>query len=159
MRIPSSICGVVGLKPSLGRIPQTVLEGRFYNWAYHGPITRTVADNALMLDVLAGASMTDPMTMPDATTPFRHAVDGDVRGWRVAYSDDLGIGPVDAEVAAICADAVACLRGARCARHARHPAVGEPRGGDVARHLGLRATPPSTTCWTGTRCAVTSTTA
>lgn len=106
VRIPSSICGVVGLKPSLGRVPQTVLEGRFYNWAYHGPITRTVADNALMLDVLAGASMTDPMTLPDATTPFRHAIDGDVRGWRVAYSADLGIGPVDAEVAAICEAAV-----------------------------------------------------
>ena len=102
VRIPSAMCGVVGLKPSMGRIPQTVLEGRFYNWAYHGPITRTVADNALMLDVLAGPTMADPMTLPSAGTPFRHAIDGDIRGWRIAYSADLGTGQqVDPEVAEI----------------------------------------------------------
>jgi Asp-tRNA(Asn)/Glu-tRNA(Gln) amidotransferase A subunit family amidase len=107
VRIPSAMCGVVGLKPSLGRIPQTVLEGRFYNWAYHGPITRTVADNALLLDVMAGASTSDPMTLPNPPAPFRHALDGDVRGWRVAYSPDMGLGQhVDPEVAEIVRDAV-----------------------------------------------------
>lgn len=106
VRIPSALCGVVGLKPSLGRIPQTVLEGRFYNWAYHGPITRTVADNALMLDVLSGASMSDPMTLPDPATAFRHGLEGDIRGWRIAYSEDLGLGHIDPEVAAICRSAL-----------------------------------------------------
>jgi Asp-tRNA(Asn)/Glu-tRNA(Gln) amidotransferase A subunit family amidase len=106
VRIPSAMCGVVGLKPSLGRVPQTVLEGRFYNWAYHGPITRTVADNALMLDVISGASMADPMTLPDPPRAFRHGLDGDVRGWRIAWSLDLGLGRVDPEVAAICERAV-----------------------------------------------------
>lgn len=109
VRIPSAMCGVVGLKPSLGRVPQTVLEGRFYNWAYHGPITRTVADNALMLDVISGASMADPMTLPDPAVPFRHQLDGDVRGWRVAWSPDLGLGHVDAEVVAVCERAVAAF--------------------------------------------------
>ena len=109
VRIPSAMCGVVGLKPSLGRVPQTVLEGRFYNWAYHGPITRTVADNALMLDVISGASMADPMTLPDPAQPFRHQLEGDVRGWRVAWSPDLGLGHVDEEVAAVCERAVAAF--------------------------------------------------
>jgi aspartyl-tRNA(Asn)/glutamyl-tRNA(Gln) amidotransferase subunit A len=109
VRIPSAMCGVVGLKPSLGRVPQTVLEGRFYNWAYHGPITRTVADNALMLDVLSGATMADPMTLPDPAQPFRHQLDGDMRGWRLAWSPDLGLGHVDPEVAAVCERAVAAF--------------------------------------------------
>lgn len=107
VRIPAAMCGVVGLKPSLGRIPQTVLVGRFYNWAYHGPITRTVTDNALMLDVMAGASTTDPMTLPDPPAPFRHSLDCDVRGWRVAYSYDMGLSRhVDPEIAQIVSDAV-----------------------------------------------------
>jgi Asp-tRNA(Asn)/Glu-tRNA(Gln) amidotransferase A subunit family amidase len=102
VRIPAAMCGVVGLKPSVGRIPQTVLEGRFYNWAFHGPITRTVADNALMLDVLAGASMADPMTLPDAPESFLGALEGDIRGWRVAYSPDLGLDQqIDPEVAEV----------------------------------------------------------
>jgi Asp-tRNA(Asn)/Glu-tRNA(Gln) amidotransferase A subunit family amidase len=107
VRIPSAMCGVVGLKPSLGRIPQTVLEGRFYNWAFHGPITRTVADNALMLDVMAGASMSDPMTLPDPPGSFLDELGGDIRGWRVAYSPDLGLGQrIDPEVAEIVRGAV-----------------------------------------------------
>jgi Asp-tRNA(Asn)/Glu-tRNA(Gln) amidotransferase A subunit family amidase len=109
IRIPSAMCGVVGLKPSLGRVPQTVLQGRFYNWAFHGPITRTVADNALMLDVLAGASMTDPMTLPDPADSFVQAIEGDIRGWRVAYSPDLGLGDVDPEVADIVHEAASAF--------------------------------------------------
>jgi aspartyl-tRNA(Asn)/glutamyl-tRNA(Gln) amidotransferase subunit A len=102
VRIPAAMCGVVGLKPSMGRIPQTVLAGRFYNWAVHGPITRTVADNALLLDVLTGATMADPMTLPDPSVRFVQALDGDLRGRRLAYSADLGLGrPVDPEVAVV----------------------------------------------------------
>lgn len=110
VRIPSAMCGVVGLKPSLGRVPQTVLDGRFYNWAFHGPITRTVEDNALMLDVIAGASMADPMTLPDPVGSYLEAIRGDVRGWRVAFSPDLGLGQqIDPEVSEIVRAAAAAF--------------------------------------------------
>ncbi|WP_281688832.1 amidase [Pseudonocardia thermophila] len=92
VRIPSALCGVVGLKPTTGIVPQTILAGRYYHWAYHGPITRTVADNALMLDVVAGQDDADPLSVPRVEQSYQTALEGDVRGLRVAFSPDLGIG-------------------------------------------------------------------
>ena len=86
VRIPSALCGVVGLKPTTGVIPQTILAGRFYNWAYHGPITRTVANNALMLDIMAGPDNADPLSIERAETSYVEASKGDVKGLRVAWS-------------------------------------------------------------------------
>ena len=107
VRIPSAMCGVVGLKPSTGRIPQTILGGRYYEWAYHGPITRTVEDNALMLDVMSGSDPADPMSLPDTGQSFVDALTGDVSGLRIAWSDDLGLGYVDPEVVQVCREAIA----------------------------------------------------
>jgi Asp-tRNA(Asn)/Glu-tRNA(Gln) amidotransferase A subunit family amidase len=126
VRVPAALCGVVGLKPSTGRIPQTILPGRFYHWAYHGPITRTVADSALMLDVLAGPDPADPLSLPADGSDFPAACAGDVRGWRVAYSPDLGFARVDPEVAAVCRAAVGVFEelGARVTEAT--PAWGDP---------------------------------
>ncbi|EME66305.1 amidase [Rhodococcus ruber BKS 20-38] len=106
VRIPASLCGVVGLKPSTGRVPQTILAGRFYHWAYHGPITRTVEDNALMLGVVAGPDESDPLSLPASDTDYVAETTKDITGWRIAWSPDLGFATVDPEVAAICAEAV-----------------------------------------------------
>lgn len=112
VRIPASLCGVVGLKPTTGIIPQTILAGRYYTWAYHGPITRTVADNALMLDVVAGADHADPLSIPRVESSYVTAAQGDVRGLRVAFSPDLGLGcHVDPEVLAVCREALPALEG------------------------------------------------
>jgi aspartyl-tRNA(Asn)/glutamyl-tRNA(Gln) amidotransferase subunit A len=109
VRIPSALCGVVGLKPSTGRVPQTILAGRYYRWAYHGPITRTVEDNALMLDAINGPSSCDPLSLPYTRESYREAVRGDITGLRVAWSPDLGLGYVDPEVMEICKSAVAAF--------------------------------------------------
>lgn len=109
VRIPSALCGVVGLKPTTGVIPQTILAGRFYNWAYHGPITRTVADNALMLDIMAGPDNADPLSIERAETSYVEASKGDVKGLRVAWSTNLGLGHVDPEVLAVCLDALSAF--------------------------------------------------
>lgn len=109
VRIPSALCGVVGLKPTTGVIPQTILPGRFNNWAYHGPITRTVADNALMLDVLAGPDHSDPLSIERVESSYVEAARGGIDGLRVAWSPDLGLGYVDPDVAEVCAEAVACF--------------------------------------------------
>lgn len=109
IRSPSSLCGVVGLKPSGGRIPQTILPGRYSSWVFHGPITRTVTDNALMLNVLAGPDSSDPTSLPASNIDYVAELDKDITGWRVAYSPDLGYAEVDGEVAGICRMAVSAF--------------------------------------------------
>lgn len=102
IRIPSAMCGVVGFKPALGRIPLGGSGSRTMTIVYHGPITRTVADAALMLETMAGLDPRDPLSL--ATEPpgtYTSAVGRDIAGWRVAYSPDLGLGYVDPEVAEI----------------------------------------------------------
>lgn len=106
IRIPAAHCGVVGFKPSMGRVPHSLLEGRFHSWAYAGPITRTVGDTALMLDVIAGHSSADPLSLPDVGFSYADSLDRDLTGLRVAWSPTLGIGHVDPEVARVCAEAV-----------------------------------------------------
>lgn len=126
VRIPASLCGVVGLKPSTGRIPQTILAGRYYHWAYHGPITRTVADNALMLDVLAGPDESDPLSLPASSTNYLDETRKDIKGWRVAWSPDLGFATVDPEVLSICRTAVQAFEELGAHVEEATPAWGDP---------------------------------
>lgn len=127
VRIPAALCGVVGLKPTTGVIPQTILAGRYYNWAYHGPITRTVADNALMLDVLAGPDHADPLSIERPVPSFTEAVRGDVRGLRIAFSPDLGLGRhVDPEVLAVCREVLPVLEGLGASVTEATPGWGQP---------------------------------
>lgn len=84
IRIPSSCCGVVGLKPSRGRIsnaPRSTTRGGLVT---HGPIGRTVRDVALMLDVMHGAATGDPYWAPPPTRPFLAAADEPPRRRRIA---------------------------------------------------------------------------
>ncbi|MGO4385139.1 amidase [Specibacter sp. RAF43] len=106
VRIPASLCGVVGLKPSLGRIPQSILEGRHHTWVFHGPITRTIGDAALMMNVISGPDPEDPLSLPRDGIDYTEEIKKDITGWNIAYSDDLGLGYVDPEVARICREAV-----------------------------------------------------
>lgn len=101
IRVPAACCGVVGLKASLGRIPVTGEWDVYGTVDISGPITRTVADAALLLQVTAGPDPDDPLSLPASPTDFVEALAGaDVRGLRVAYSPDLGWGPVDPVVRA-----------------------------------------------------------
>ncbi|MCU4754220.1 amidase [Halobacteria archaeon AArc-curdl1] len=101
IRIPASFCGVYGLKPSFGRVPY---EGRPDAFSAHtpfalaGPITRTVEDAALLLDVMCGPHERDPMSVPDDSRDYLASVDDSVDGRRIAYSSNLDIFPVDEEV-------------------------------------------------------------
>ncbi len=126
VRIPSAMCGVVGLKPSAGLVPQTLMPGRYNEWAYHGPITRSVADNALMLDVISGPDTADPMTFPDTGVSFTGETQKGVSGFRIAWSDTLGVGEVDPEVAMVAKDAVSVLSDAGASIIEDAPAWGDP---------------------------------
>ena len=84
IRIPAALCGVVGLKPTHGLVPYTGAFPIERTLDHLGPITRTVADAALMLTVLAGPDGRDPRQPPVLdTVDYRSALDRDVAGLRV----------------------------------------------------------------------------
>jgi len=99
VRIPAALCGIVGLKPSIGRIPMDILNTVFDNISHFGPLTRTVDDAALFLRVTEGPDSGDIQSQI-APAPIADPVPGDVRGLRVALSRDLGFYAVDDNVAA-----------------------------------------------------------
>ena len=100
IRIPASFSGVFGIKPSQGRVPRYGGYGRpaANHFSQSGPMSRTVADTALLLQVLAGPDPRDPVTMRDTPPDFAANLSGGVRGWRIAWSPDLGYAGVDPEV-------------------------------------------------------------
>ncbi len=75
IRIPASCCGLVGLKPTRGRISGAPVYGDPVGLATAGPIARTVRDAAALLDVLAGRAVGDPFWAPEQPTPFLDACD------------------------------------------------------------------------------------
>jgi aspartyl-tRNA(Asn)/glutamyl-tRNA(Gln) amidotransferase subunit A len=108
VRIPGSFCGVVAIKPTYGRVPHYPASP-YGTLAHAGPMTRTVEDTALMLDVLSGFDSRDWSAMPPPTLSYVRSLDAGVRGARVAFSADLGYVDVDPEVAAAVERAVAVL--------------------------------------------------
>jgi Asp-tRNA(Asn)/Glu-tRNA(Gln) amidotransferase A subunit family amidase len=97
IRIPASFCGVVGFKPPYGRVPEMEIFN-LDHYCHEGPLARTVADCALLENVIAGphpsdvASIRPKLEIPAALPP--------VAGMRIAFSADLGCYRVDADVAA-----------------------------------------------------------
>ena len=109
-RIPASFCGVVGLKPSLGRIPMTILPSLFDDISHFGPLARTVDDAIAFMAAAAGPSDEDPFSVPlpfDAGASRRTP---DLAGRRFAFSMDLGFYAVSDEVQAVILNAVGALR-------------------------------------------------
>ena len=101
LRNPASFCGIVGMRPSIGRVPHTPSFKIDRNLGVHGPMARNVEDLALLLDAMSGEHPADPLSLPLLPTSFRSALRSSTRPKRIAYSPDLGITPVDPEVAAI----------------------------------------------------------
>ena len=101
LRNPASFCGVVGLRPSIGRVAHTPTFKIDRNLTVHGPMARNVEDLALLLDAMSGEHPADPLSLPPLPVSFLSAARSGKKPKRVAYSPDLGITPVDPEVAAI----------------------------------------------------------
>lgn len=95
IRMPASCCGVLGFKPPYGRVPEDAPFNLDY-YCHEGPMARSVADLALMQNVMAGphpkdiASIRPKLSIPKELKP--------IKGWKIAYSMDLGYFEVDPEV-------------------------------------------------------------
>ena len=101
LRNPASFCGVVGLRPSPGRVAANPGMKIDRLLGVQGPMGRTVEDVALLLDAMTGESPVDPISLPRSESFLATARSG-WRPTRVAFSPDLGLTPVDPEVAEIC---------------------------------------------------------
>lgn len=112
VRIPSSFCGNYGLKPSFGRIPNPSRPDAFGS---HTPMSdrgihaRTVEDAALMLDVMAGPDPRDPFSLPNDRSDFLGAIERDVSDFRIGYSPDFDLFPVEPDVEKTVRNAVDAL--------------------------------------------------
>ena len=126
IRIPASFAGIYGLKASFGRIPAYPPSGA-WSLSHIGPMTRTVADAALMLQVAAGPDERDQTSLPAARVDYVKALAGGVKGLRVAWSDDLGFADtVDPEVRDLCAAAAKAFGELGCRVEAVKPGWPSP---------------------------------
>ncbi|MBT5818832.1 MAG: amidase [Proteobacteria bacterium] len=105
LRNPASFCSIVGFRPSQGRIAADPGETAFNRMSMEGPMARNVADAAMLLDVMAGYDSRDPMSLDNPAESFEEAAAQQRVPPRIAFSPDLGVTPVDPEVAQICEQA------------------------------------------------------
>ncbi len=104
IRIPCGFTGLVGIKATYGRVP-VYPASTFGTLSHLGPMTRTVADAALMLSVMAGADARDWLALPAPAGDWLGGLEDGVEGLRVAFSADLGYVRVDPEIATLVAAA------------------------------------------------------
>jgi aspartyl-tRNA(Asn)/glutamyl-tRNA(Gln) amidotransferase subunit A len=114
IRIPASFAGIFGHKPSYGRIP-TYPASAAWSVSHIGPMTRTVADAALVMQVCAGPDERDQYSLPGSGVNYLRAIRGGVKGLRVAYAEDLGnLTALDPEVRQAAARAARAFRELGC---------------------------------------------
>jgi amidase len=122
LRNPASFCGVVGLRPSYGRVPDWPKDNQWETTSTGGPMGRNVGDVALLLSVIAGPDPRAPQALGDPGHVFAPPIGGSVVGLRVALSTDLGGSiEVDAEVAAGVEAAGAAMAAAGARVAGAHP--------------------------------------
>lgn len=114
IRKPASVCGIFGHKPSYGRIP-IYPHGGTWSLSAIGPLTRTVSDAALMMNVCAGPDARDQFSLPAASVDYVKALKGSLKGVRVAWSETLGFAPaLHHEVRALAGKAALSFRDLGC---------------------------------------------
>jgi aspartyl-tRNA(Asn)/glutamyl-tRNA(Gln) amidotransferase subunit A len=113
IRIPASLCGIVGIKASMGRVPvypgcRDERHPGLSSWEsleHIGPLARTVGDAALLLSVIAGPDPRDRHSIPTGDVDWLGAVGGPITGLRVGFTEDLGYARVEPGVRRVVRDA------------------------------------------------------
>jgi len=127
IRIPAALCGVFGLKPAFGRIAAWPNADIWAARSHSGPMTRTVRDAGMLLDVLAGPDPRDPMSLDATDENFLAACEpGDLTGLKVAWSADFGYATVDAEVRQVAETAARRFTELGCTVEAVDPGWDDP---------------------------------
>lgn len=122
LRIPASFCGVVGFRTSPGLIPFYPDVLGWDTFSVEGPMARDIADTALLLSVLAGFDERSPISYPVDKSAFLAAIERpEIKGFRVAWSPDLGIIPVDREVRSVTEQAAKRFLELGCVVEEAHP--------------------------------------
>ncbi|MCX7618247.1 amidase [Tepidiforma sp.] len=111
IRIPAALCGVVGLKPTFGRVSRAGIIPMSWQFDHAGPITRTVEDAAILLAAIAGYDPADFATVPVPVPDYRAALVPDIRGLRIGVPRDQFFGLLDPEVLVAVEEALETLRG------------------------------------------------
>jgi amidase len=126
LRNPASFCGVVGLRPSLGRVPSWPSENLWETTSVSGPLARDVGDLALLLSVIAGPDPRVPTALGDPGSAFLDPRPADLTGLRVALSPDLGgLLEVDHAVRRVVEDAGTALADAGAVVTSAYPDLAE----------------------------------
>jgi amidase len=126
LRGPAAFCGVVGFRTTPGLVPRYPSVLGWDSYSVEGPMARTVGDAALMLSVIAGLDERAPLSYPVDTREFLQAVRApSVKGWRVAWTPDLGLVEIDDEVRACFENAVAAFRSLGARVEAACPDLGD----------------------------------
>jgi len=136
IRIPAALCGVVGLKPTYGRVSTRGVVPLSWSLDHIGPMARRVADVALLLDVIAGRDAADPGSADVPTDAYVAGIEDGVAGWRIGVVGHEWLGDVDAEVGAAVTAAVQTL----AAAGAWVDEIAAPDLPDAARLNGLMTT-------------------
>lgn len=111
IRIPAAWCNVVGYKASFGRVPVVMRPNAFGGetpFVFEGPIARSVADVALALSAIAGYDPRDPFSL-EGNEDFLSATRLSIKGWRIAYTPDFGVFPVEPRIKALVYEAARSL--------------------------------------------------
>lgn len=98
IRIPASFCGVCGFKPSFGLVPQYPCFPGWGDLSHTGPITRTIRDTALVMEVIAGLDDRDFFSLPVTAKNYLSLLDSPLKGLKIAWSRDMGYASVDRQV-------------------------------------------------------------
>lgn len=98
LRCPANFCNVVGMRPSVGRVPTVPALDAWGNLSVNGPMARTAADLALYLSAMAGPDARDPLSIDEDPAMFRRPLERDFKRVRIAWSSDAGGLPVDKRV-------------------------------------------------------------
>lgn len=126
VRIPASCCDLFGFKPSGGRVPNAPGFPGWERLAQIGPLTRSVRDAALVLDVIAGPDDRDLDSVPGQAPSFVSACNDGAKGLHVAWAPDLGFARVDPEVLHLCAEAAGQFESLGCHVEVVNPAWESP---------------------------------
>ena len=104
IRFPSAACGIVGIKPTWGRVSRYGVLALAESMDHVGPMTRSVADAGIMLEAIAGSDPNDPTSLPNPVPNMLEGIGQDLQGIRIGFDENYATNDIDTELAeAVCA--------------------------------------------------------